>query len=250
MRLSFSEALASWLVRLCLCLSLLFISRPSLSAPNGLTQIPIAKVFGDGVASLSFSRTVQSSQTSTYTSQYGIGNQFEFGIDYQAAPPGQQTLLANAKVLLVHRPRRLPDIAAGLTNVATGQKAIPYLVATTQPRATGFSTGIIRPNGGQAYYDMLGISYNVTPMVQIVSDYIGGKANYGTLGIIANVTKTLTLNVAYAQPNTWGNKSAGPNPRGYLFNLAYTFHLKGGEQAAQRGAENKNPTAAGSGQGK
>jgi len=58
------------------------------------------------------------------------------------------------------------------------------------------------------------------------------------------ITKTLTLNVAYARPN-----DAGTNPRGYVVNLAYTFHLKGGSKA-QDYTQNTNPTAGAGGQGK
>lgn len=215
------------------------------AAPNGLTQIPIAKVFGDGVAAFSVARALQSSQTTTYTTQYGIANRFEVGIDYQAAPPDQTTFLGNVKYLIAHSPGRFPDIACGLTNLATGQKAAPYLVATTQPRATGVSLGLIRPSSGDAYYGMGGLSYNVSPTLQLVADYIAGQANYGTVGVIDNLSKTLTLNVAYAQPNTAGD---GLNPRGYIVNLSYVFHLKGGTRA-QAGTSNKNPTAGTGGAG-
>ena len=219
------------------------------AAPNGLTQIPIAKVFGDGVAAFSMARAVQSSQTTTYTTQYGLLNRFEVGVDYQAAPPNQTTLLGNAKYLVAHHPRRLPDIACGLTNVATGQKAAPYLVATTQPRATGLSLGLIRPSGGDAYYGMGGVSYNVSPTFQFVADVIGGKANYGTVGVIDSLTRTLSLNVAYARPNTAGDAAGGGlNPRGYIVNLSYVFHLKGGGRA-QAGTSNKNPAAGAGGGG-
>ena len=215
------------------------------AAPNGLTQIPIAKVFGDGVAAFSVARSLQSSQTTTYTTQYGLFNRFEAGMDYQAAPPDQTTFLGNVKYLIAHSPGRLPDIACGLTNLATGQKAAPYLVATTQPRATGLSVGLIRPSGGDAYYGMGGLSYNVSPTFQLVADYIGGQANYGTVGVIDSLTKTLTVNVAYAQPNTAGDAAGdGLNPRGYLVNLSYVFHLKGGNKAPP-GTSNKNPAAGG-----
>lgn len=212
---------------------------PALGAPNGLTQIPIAKIFGDGVASFSLNRSVQQSQVTTYTTQYGIGNQFEVGLDYQAAPPEQKTLLANIKYLLAHRPGRLPDIAVGFVNLATGQKAVPYAVATTQPKATGVSLGIIRP-AGDGYDGMAGISYNVTPTLEIITDYIGGRQSYGTLGFIDSLTKTITLNVAYAQPNS------GDSPRGYIFNLAYTFHLKGGGNSS---GQPQNPAAGSGGAG-
>lgn len=225
---------------------LLAFCHPASAAPNGSTQIPIAKVFGDGVAALSVSRAVQGSQTTTYTTQYGVGNVFEFGVDYQAAPPEQRTFLGNIKYLLAHRPGRLPDIAAGMTNIATGQKSVPYVVATTQPSATGISLGIIRPNGS-GYEGMAGLSYNVTPTMEVVADEIGGSASYGTLGVIASLTKTISLNIAYAQPNA-ASTAAGPNPRGYVFNLAYVFHLKGGNKAAAN-TQNKNPSAGGGGAG-
>lgn len=215
-----------------------FGSAPVWGAPNGLTQIPIAKVFGDGVASISLARVAQSSQATTYTTQYGIANLFEVGLDYQASPPGQETVLSNFKYLIAHRPGRLPDIALGMTNVATGQQAVPYAVATTQPGATGLSLGLIRPSGGHAYDGMAGVSYNITPTVELVADDIGGRDNYATFGVIANVTKTISLNVAYSQPCS---SDGGANLKGYIVNLAYTFHLKGGGGAAS--TQNKNPAA-------
>ena len=236
-------------------LTLLFLGSLTLSlplgsaaAPNGLTQIPIAKVFGDGVAAFSIARAEQGSKSTFYTTQYGIGNVVEVGVDYQAAPEGQTTFLSNFKALLAHSPGRLPDMAAGLQNVATGQKAVPYLVATTQPRATGFTLGLIRPGGG-AYYSLGGISYNVTPAVEIVADYIGGRASYSTLGFIASINKNISLNIAYAQPNSAGDAlSDGTNPRGYVVNLSYVFHLKG--QRASKPGTGKNPAAGAGGAGK
>ncbi len=154
----------------------------------------------------------------------------------------QRTFLGNVKILVAHHPRRLPDVAVGMTNLATGQKAAPYAVATTQPSAFGVSLGVIRP-GGSGYEGMAGLAYNVTPTVQIIGDEIGGAQNYGTLGVIAALSKTITLNVAYARPNGAGN------PQGYVVNLAYTFHLKGGG-GGQSGTQSKNPTAGGGGHGK
>jgi hypothetical protein len=65
------------------------------------------------------------------------------GSAVQAAPAGQQTLLGNTKVLLLHQPRHLPDVAAGVLNLAPHQKLLPYLVASTAPRAIGYSLGFI-----------------------------------------------------------------------------------------------------------
>lgn len=223
---------------------LALLAPPSGAAPNGYTQIPIAKVFGDGVASFSIARVVENSQYTTYTTQYGFLNKFEAGIDYQAAPADQRTFLTNFKWLVVHKPGHLPDIAVGLENVATGQQAVPYAVATTQPRALGVSAGIIRPNVGDAYYGMGGLSYNITPNIQLVTDYIGGRADYTTYGFIATVAKNITVNAAYAQPNSAGNASNGTlNNRGYILNVAYTFHLRGGGSAAPS-IQNSNPTPA------
>jgi hypothetical protein len=208
-------------------------AREAGAAPNGLTQIPIAKVFGDGVGSFSLARSQQSSDTTVYATQYGLWNWLEVGADYQAAPAGQQTLLGNAKVLLLHEPRRRPDVAAGLLNLAPHQKTIPYLVATTAPRAIGYSLGVTRTGSG-GYQLMGGLSYNLTPNFEIVFDGITGGESYRTLGFIANLSKSLTLNLAYARTN-----QARENPSGYVLNLAYTVHLKGGKQ--QGGTSDKNP---------
>jgi hypothetical protein len=93
---------------------------------------------------------------------------------------------------------------------------------------------------------MAGLSYNVSPTIEVVGDEISGSENYGTLGIIASLTKTVALNVAYAQPNR-----ADDNPRGYVFNSAYTFHLKGGARAANdTGPASHHPSGGGATQTK
>jgi len=224
-----------------------FVAPPAWAAPNGLTQIPIAKVFGDGVASFSIAQTQETTQGTTFTTQYGVDNNFEVGIDYQASPADQKTFLTNVKYLLAHNPGHIPDIAIGLTNLATGQKAVPYAVATTQPRAVGISLGMTRPNSGNAADGMAGISYNVTPRIEVVGDYIGGRESYGTLGIIANVTDKFSVNVAFARPNSSHADEGGTNPNGYIVNLAYTFHLKGGSRS--QAAPSNNPAAAAGGAG-
>ncbi len=229
-----------------LCSALLLLcGQISRAAPNGLTQIPLAKVFGDGVAAFSLERAAQSSQVTVFTTQYGIGNQIELGADYQSAPSSQQTLLGNIKALIVHSPARLPDVAVGVQNIAVGYKAVPYLVATTQPRATGFSLGVIRP--AASYEVMGGISYNLTPRFEIVTDAIGGHADYATLGFIDSLSPTLTLNVAYARPNSPDN---GTNPCGYVVNFAYVFHLKGGARASGSPPSQAKPTSGAGGTGK
>lgn len=212
------------------------------AAPNGLTQIPIAKVFGDGVASFSLARSRQSDDSTVYTAQYGVSNRFEVGLDYQAAPAVQRTFLGNTKLLLLHQPRRLPDVACGILNVAPGQKAVPYLVATSAPRAWGFSLGVIRPSGGTAFRGLVGLSYGITPALQVVSDFINGRENYATLGGIYALSKTVTVNLAYALPN-----DGARNPHGYVLDVAYTFHLKGGGHP-QGGPENRNPAPGPAGQ--
>jgi len=212
--------------RSCLVLLLLISAGgPAVNAsPNGLNQIPIAKVYGDGGVALSFSQADLGTPSTVLTTQYGLYNIGEVGIDYQAAPASQREVLANAKILLFHKPGNLPDVAAGIENIGTWQRAVPYMVATTQPQSLGFSLGVIRPvlNGYEA---MGGISYNVSPTFQVVADTIRGWSNYTTLGVIDNVTPSIQANLAYAAPN---QSMGGQNPNGYIFNVTYLFHIKGG----------------------
>ena len=214
------------------------------AAPNGYTQIPIAKVFGDGVAAFSFNSQLLGTYGAFYTTQYGIFNHTEVGVDYLGAPTSQRTYLGNAKYLLEHKPGKLPDIACGMVNIATGQRATPYVVATTQPGSLGLSLGMTRPTAG-GFVGMGGLAYSVSPKVQVVTDYVSGHDSYSTLGVIAAVTKSISVNLAYARPNSGGTVDA-PNPKGYVFNLSYVFHLKGGGKTGEGGA-NKNPSAGGGG---
>lgn len=222
-------------------LMLVGLAQAAHAAPNGLTQIPIAKVFGDGVGAFSLAHAQQDTVSTVYTAQYGLWNWLEVGMDYQAAPKDQRTLLGNAKVLLLHQPKHLPDLAAGLQNLGHRQKAVPYLVATTAPSKVGLSLGIIRPSSGSAYRGMIGVSYNVTPNFQVVVDDITGRDNSRTFGFIANLSKLVTLNLAYARPH------GGPNADGFIFNLAYTLHLKGGGEQGGTKEKNQAPAPGGSG---
>lgn len=232
-------------------ISATFFPLPSIAAPNGLNQIPIAKVYGDGGVAVSFAQSNLGGSTSIFTTQYGLYNIGEVGVDYQAAPGDQSSLLLNGKVLLLHKPGSLPDIAAGFENLASHRSTEPYIVATTQPKLFGFSVGGITP-AGQSSQWMGGVSYNATKNLQIVADAIGGGSNFTTVGVIDNITPLIQLNVAYAQPN-----SAAAGGPGYIFNLTYIFHMKGGgishgKDLSQNGGVIKTPPAAnpgGDGQG-
>jgi hypothetical protein len=146
------------------------------AAPIGLNQIPIAKVHGDGGVALSLAQTDIGAPATVVTTQFGRFNIAEVGLDYLAVPSDQQTFLANAKLLWLHKPGNVPDIVRGILNVATGQRTVPYLVATTQPRSLGISIGVIRP-ASNGYEGMAGLSYNVSANAQIVADIIRGWSN-------------------------------------------------------------------------
>jgi hypothetical protein len=228
---------------------LLLLPKTALCAPNGYTQIPIAKVFGNGVAAFSLNMSdvgyPRSLFGTVYTMQYGLLNRFEAGFDYQAQPTSQETWLGNAKYLLVHEPGRLPDVACGVINIASHEKALPYLVATTQPGNLGISLGLTGTNTTRGLAGMGGLAYNLSPNVQIVADIIGGRENYGTVGIIAALTKTTTLNVAYTHPNS-SAIGGSSGQQGFIVNLAYTFHALHSHHASSGdGSGDKNPTADG-----
>jgi len=233
----------------CMGAVLAALSGRASAAPNGLTQIPIAKVFGDGVGAFSLAHSQLDSTSTVYTAQYGLWNWLELGVDYQAAPGGQTTPLGNGKVLLLHQPHHVPDVALGIENLAVGQEAVPYLVATTVPwapdargrGAPGLSLGVIRP-GGSGCQLLAGLSYNLSANLQLVADGITGPESYRTVGVIASLSRAITLNLAYAGPN-----DREKNRDGFIFNLAYTVHLKGGKR--QGGPNEKNPSPGGAGHG-
>ena len=207
-------------------------------APNGLNQIPIAKVYGDQGVALSVSDVIEGQSAVTYTTQYGLFDMAEIGLDYQASPSSDRAFLGNAKILLLHKPGSLPDVAIGVQNVATGHEAVPYAVATTQPAKIGVSVGVIQPVS-QPCQVMGGISYTWTDQLQIVADAIAGSSNYSTLGVIANITPSLQFNVAYASPN---GKSAGP--QGCILNLTYIFHLHANQASNTSGGGKNSATGA------
>lgn len=222
--------------------TVLFATPPAQAAPNGYTQIPIAKVFGNGVADFSFTTSRFAESSTVLESQYGLWNRFEAGFDYQTAPSDEQILTGNVKYLFAHRPGRLPDVACGIENIAGGRQTDLYVVGTTQPGIIGVSLGLLRPSDSRGIVGMGGIVYNATPKLQLVADVIGGKGNYSTLGVVAEVNENVSVNLAYTNPN------GGDNPHGFVLNIAYTFHVlhrpegKGGDH----GTEHPSTTPSGS----
>ena len=230
---------------------ILGVSVPAFAAPNGYTQIPIAKVFGNGVAAFSYSVSRLGYSAADETTQYGVFNRFEVGVDYQSAPDYDRSLLGNAKYLLVHEPGHLPDVAVGMTNIARHQRADPYLVATTQPGAIGVSLGLTRPTA-DGFVGMGGIAYNLNPNTQFVADYVDGRTAYTTVGVIDAITPTVSINLAYARPNAGGGLrgvgTAG-TPVGFVFNVAYVFHARHGKGDSRNAGGGTTNPAAGAGAG-
>ena len=208
-----------WLVALLALLALAVVAMPVQAAPNGLTQVPLAPVYPAGDAVLGLTRARQGTTSTVYDLQFGVGDRGEVGIDYQAAPSVESFAAFKAKLLLMHKPERFPEVSLGIQNIASGQKAVPYLVATTQTGATGITLGSIR--SGSGYQGMWGLTYHLSPFVQAVIDRIGGPSGHGTLGLIWTLSPELSVNLAYSHPN---HSESGP--RGFVANIAYVLRLK------------------------
>ena len=207
------------------------------AAPNGLNQIPIAQTYSDGVADVEYCRTNIGTSSILLNTQFGLSRRLTAGVDYLTAPAANRAPILNAKYLLPPAAAGRPAIAAGVQSVVRGTRSQPYVVATGQLKAVGLSLGALRPGPGSRFYGMVGVSYNLTPAVQLTADEIGDRANYGTVGVIAALGPRLSLTVAYAKPNT--GVSPGPanlpgtpvtaglvNPRGYFVDLAYAFQFR------------------------
>ena len=224
------------------------------AAPNGYTQIPIAKVFGKrGRRLLVFGEPIGLQRGGRDDAVRAVqpvrgGSRLPERADYD------RSLLGNAKYLLVHDPGHLPDVAAGMTNIARHQRADPYLVATTQPGAIGVSLGLTRPTAG-GFVGMGGVAYNLNPNAQFVADYVDGRGAYTTVGVIDAITPTDQRQFCVCAPELRAGDCAasarsGSADRDSSLNLAYVFHARHGKDsvvACGGGGGSKNPTAAGAG---
>lgn len=161
---------------------LLGLSLPGRCAFSGLAIIPTADVVPHGqyVVALQDDGVMSGMETDAFLldSEIGIGDRFETGLDYDLT---DSLAIFNAKYVALTNHAKTQALAVGVSNVANGEEASPYLVGTTTLPAFRLHGGLWRLE--DKIRPFVGIDRNFSSRLNLSADYTGGDENYTSVGI-------------------------------------------------------------------
>lgn len=204
---------------LCIC-ALLVCNDAAFAWPTSLNLVPIADTLPSGIANLGFATTRTHPSSGSITenlieTEFGIGGQFEFGID--PAVGAGSSVLVNCKYRFHNESRLTPALAIGLQNVATNTSSMPFLTACKTLSFARVHFGTIITDG--TFRAMFGIEKHFNNLLAIQSDYMSGAGNWATFGIVIGAPTGWALNPAWLI----GNSDSSGN--GYTVDLEWGGQL-------------------------
>lgn len=174
---------------------------------SGLTLIPTAETVGDGVLSIEEQVDTSASpvrtQSHIFNTQYGIGERFEAGVDFDLSDDVDSRALANAKYVLAPHNGKTLALAAGVYNIDTDFRSIPYLTCCAHNRVADFHFGAMRTDGNNRWF--AGIHRPLFGPVCLMADHISGDENFSAIGIECELSDRLGLLIGKQFPNGSGD---------------------------------------------
>jgi hypothetical protein len=181
------------------------------AGPTGLNVIPTTDLvplnswlFGFQNANTSFTGVPFYRQPLlTGQTQFGLANWLEAGLDYAQAPDlAHNSVLFNAKALLLTEDERQPNVAAGIWNVTQGQKPGYYLTLSktlnfAQEQEERFKAHHRRNrkllgrrvhlgtmlDGHGTFQPFAGTDLQLSESLVFQADWVHGPGNAGTVGV-------------------------------------------------------------------
>lgn len=192
--------------RLFVLLTGLLALLPASACFSGLIAIPTTDLVAprDVAVYLQFDGGLPGHRVDTYiaNSQFGLTDRLEAGVDYDFSSAASPRTFFNAKYLLpLGGGKGLPLVAAGVTNVAQGTQASPYLTASRDCGLARVHAGAIMLDGTpQAFVGMDRACGRWT----VMADHITGPGNATTAGVFAQVTEHIGVLAGAEFPNGGG----------------------------------------------
>ena len=197
-------------------------SFPAFGCYSGLMLIPTAETVGANQygldAQLDGVYPALKEDLRMLNTEFGIGERFEAGVDFDLSEDAPTRLLLNAKYLLSQDAKTRPALAVGFCNMGRHIRTIPYLVATHDFKILRGHLGIIRTEEDDSWF--AGADREIAPKLTLMADYTSGKSNFSSLGIGYEFTENLSLSAGILFPNTSGDEQR------FTFHLAYAGAYK------------------------
>lgn len=178
--------------------------------PTSLNCIPTAETLASGellleVTNCGYPRLLDTESISGVCLQFGLGNQFEFGVDRYEGDDSQETYF-NAKARLFEETSKRPSFSLGLMDLSSGGSPTYYGVASKAIGSIRVHLGMVR--GSYTKGVMCGFEMDVTENTWLGIDFLPGKENYLRVGISRTLSPDTSILATFGIPNTRGSAQA------------------------------------------
>jgi hypothetical protein len=195
-------AVISVVVLLAIC------SFPAFGCYSGLMLIPTAETVGANKygldAQLDGVYPALSEDLRILNTEFGIGERFEAGVDFDLSKDAATRLLLNAKYMLSQDAKTRPALAVGFCNTGQHVRTITYLAATHDFTTLRGHLGMIRIEDEDSWF--IGADREIAPKLTLMADYTSGKSNFSSLGIGYEFTENLGISAGILFPNSSGDE--------------------------------------------
>lgn len=186
---------------------LAMIVSPAWSCYSGLTVIPTTDVVGAGQYSLDLqtdgSLPVPRADFYLLNTEFGIGDRFEAGVDFDLSEDADPRVLFNAKYVLAQNADNTRVLAVGISSLADGVKSVPYVTGMADLRAFRLHLGMLHQEGMDRWF--AGVDRELTDKLYACVDYTNGDENYSSVGVNYQFTESTGVFAGALFPNAGGD---------------------------------------------
>lgn len=181
------------------------LSRDLFSCYSGLLVVPTTDITYDRVWVIDlqwegYLRELREKQF-IFNTEYGIGGNFEMGIDFNFTNRASDSVvLVNAKYLVYDRSSL--KVAVGFYNLNSEFDYIPYIISSKDLKEFRVNLGFQREYDGKINY-IAGLDKTFENGIQVCIDRINGVQNYLSIGVGYSY-KNSSFMVGYQWPNGGG----------------------------------------------
>lgn len=180
---------------------------PALATYSGLVVIPTTDVVGDkqySIEELQTDGNFSGLTADTYlvNTEFGIGERFETGIDFDIADEADSRVFLNAKYIVARSADARRALAVGVFNCAENVDSTPYLVGSQRVGAGNLNMGMMHLEGHLRPF--IGLDRALTDRISVMADYTHGDDNYSSTGINYQASDALSVMVGALFPNMGG----------------------------------------------
>jgi len=131
--------------------------------------------------------------------EFGVSPRLEAGLDLALTADADTRVFMDAKYLLMPDKERSPAVAAGICNVGSHLKAVPYLVASHDFGPMRAHAGVASIEGAGRWF--VGADRPLSERLSVLGDYTNGSDNAASIAGYYQVTERFGITAGVVLPN-------------------------------------------------